>query len=162
MNAYISKDGRYRYSLGRTWTDAIAKRTLIFCMLNPSTADAETDDPTIRRCIDFAKRQDYTALTVVNLYAYRETEPKKLWQAKARGIDIIGPDNDACIFENVQASQRTVVCAWGANAESTRERAMLKLLKDAGAEIFCLGRTNAGNPRHPLYLKKTAPFVPFP
>ncbi len=160
MSAIISADGLYRYSLGREWGNEIAKRTLLFMMLNPSTADAETDDNTIIRCIGFAKREGYTALKVVNVFAYRETHPKQLWLAASRGVNIIGPENDCHIFEAIQASSGNLVCAWGASAK-IKSKPQVERLQGWGAKTFCLGTTKDGHPRHPLYLPNDAPFIPF-
>jgi hypothetical protein len=107
-NAMLSDDGKYRFALTREW-DA-DKPTLVFVMLNPSTADAYTDDATIRTCIALAKRWGYGGLCVVNLYALRATDPAALLAA----ADPVGKNNDIAI--SAAASGRDVIVAWGAHA----------------------------------------------
>lgn len=151
--AILSDDQRYRYLLDRTWLPEATKLT--FVMLNPSTADAAEDDPTIRRCIGFAKREGFGGIRVVNLYAFRATDPKVM----LREIDPVGPGNDnhitgACL-------DRTVVVAWGANAAPHRAREVLRILNRCNARVFSLGTTASGAPRHPLYVKGDQPLVPY-
>lgn len=153
MSAILSVDGRYRYTLTREWDDSLSK--LVFVMLNPSTADAELDDPTIRRCIGFAKREGFGGLRVVNLYAYRATDPREL----KRCIDPVGPDNDMYLTM-VFADAPVVVAAWGVNADSYRVRQVRKMLGDT--PILCLGATKAGHPQHPLYIAGNAPLRIWP
>ena len=146
--------GAYRYSLWREW-DSLGP-AVVFVMLNPSTADAGNDDPTIRRCASFARSWGYGSLEVVNLFAYRTTEPSGLWQT----LDPIGPENDRYLVDAAGRAQ-SLVFAWGAHgALMDRGREVLGLL--AGRrEIFCLGLTQAGQPRHPLYLRRETLPVPF-
>ena len=149
--ATLSPCGRYRYDLTRRWGDG---PTLLWVMLNPSTADASEDDPTIRRCIGFSKRDGYGSLTVVNLFAYRATDPKALVTV----VDPEGPDNWWHIQQAVRSSD-AVVFAWGA-AQIPREHHIWH----GGALIpspLCLGHTKKGAPRHPLYVKGDQPFVPY-
>lgn len=146
-SAVISGCGQFRYHLSRNWTDEDAA-ILLFVMLNPSTADAETDDPTIRKCIGFADRLRYGAIEVVNLFAYRATDPRAL---KAAGYPV-GPENDGCI---AAAARRAtdVVCAWGANARGlARPAAVLGLLQQCGVRPKYLHKTADGIPSHPLML----------
>lgn len=140
--AEISECGRYRYLLGRRWGD---ESTVAFIMLNPSTADAETDDPTIRRCIGFARSWGYGGLVVGNLYAWRCTQPADLWKA----ADPIGPANDYNLML-VAASCDQIVAAWGAHARPDRIAAVQALPGMGG--LTALATTQAGQPRHPLYL----------
>lgn len=143
--AALSTCGTYRYRLGRRWAEG---STLLFVMLNPSTADADIDDPTIRRCIGFAQRGGFGALEVVNLYAYRATKPQDLRNA---GYPV-GPDNDHHIVS--AASDAATVCvAWGANvAGLKRPDVVLPLLRRVGMPITCLSITRSGYPGHPLFL----------
>lgn len=135
---------RYRYRLWRRWAEGGALVT--FVMLNPSTADARRDDPTIRRCAGFARGWGFAAMTVVNLFALRATDPVRLRRAR----DPVGPGNDGYILAAAAESDALVV-AWGnAGALRERDRDVLRLLADQRAE--CLGLTGAGRPRHPLYL----------
>jgi hypothetical protein len=111
-SAVLSSDGRYRYELWRSWGphDGSAAPCLHVIMLNPSTADAEQDDPTIRRCITLAKRLSFLQLIVTNLFAFRATSPRDLMRA----AHPIGPDNDAHIRRGAALGDVTLV-AWGAH-----------------------------------------------
>lgn len=163
MSAILSPCGRYRYWLERKLTDpaqpgmfsAVGKGTVGFLMLNPSTADATNDDPTIRRCIGFAKRIAGDAagrLVVVNLFALRSTDPSALVLAE----DPVGPENDAAI-ERALRECGWFVCAWGAQPfvrVHDRAREVMKRFSDG--TFSCLGRTVDGHPRHPLYLPADA------
>lgn len=152
--ALLSDDGAYRYWLSRSWDDAVWN--LGFVMLNPSTADAAVDDPTIVRCAGFARRLGYGGITVLNLYAYRATQPADLWKA----ADPVGPDNDrhlALMLAGRAEAGSDVIAAWGANAKPDRVAEVLAL---PGAErMQCLGHTKHGAPRHPLYLPSDAPLL---
>ena len=149
--ATISDCGQYRYALGRKWA---AGPRAMWVMLNPSTADGQLDDPTIRRCIGFSRRDGFGSLVVVNLYAYRATDPKALFTAD----DAEGPDN----WWHIQRERRTsdaVIFAWGATQGPGHHH-----LWHGGQNFpapLCLGRTKAGHPRHPLYVKGDQPLVPF-
>ncbi|WP_300643648.1 DUF1643 domain-containing protein [Nocardioides sp.] len=148
-DAALSSCGQYRYRLTRTWRPEQPRAT--FIMLNPSTADAEHDDPTIRRCMGYARDWGLGGLIVVNLYAYRATDPDDLWKA----ADPVGPDNDAhlrAVLDAAAIAGAPVVAAWGANARSERGAEVMQF---AGA-VTALGLTKAGQPRHPLYLRKDA------
>lgn len=155
--ATLSPDGVYRYHLWRQWGPDHTNR-LTFVMLNPSTADANVDDPTIRRCIGFAKREGMDRLDVVNLYAYRATDPDELLAAP----DPIGPDN-AAHLRRVFAGSRMVVAAWGAWHDKRRNarRPMLNVADLGGDALLCLGTTKSGAPRHPLYVKADQPFITY-
>ncbi len=147
-DAAISRDRVYRYSLVRRWGDGDVVR---WVMLNPSTASATEDDPTIRRCMGFARAWGYDGIVVHNLYALRATDPRAL----RTHPDPVGPVNDSYI-----AGWRVpTVCAWGAHADTGRAgRAgeVLALLRRTDVTPMCLGRTKAGHPRHPLYLPAAA------
>ena len=129
-------------------------------MLNPSAADEAADDPTIRRCIGFARAWGFPALEVVNLFAWRTHEPRRLLEPG----DPIGPDNNRAVRI---ATKRAglIVCAWGAalqhNWPLARTRAEWTTAALHGFDCVCLGRTRAGHPRHPLYLPAGAPQAPF-
>lgn len=156
-SAVLSPDGRYRYRLTRAWADGAV---CVFVMLNPSTADADHDDPTIRRCVDFARRWACGALEVVNLYAWRATKPAALWHAS----DPVGPENDRHLTEVAALARATggpLVAAWGAHALPDRVADVLTL--PGMRELSALALTKAGGPRHPLYLPRTltpAPWSP--
>lgn len=152
-DAYISEDGQYRYWLSRGWDCDLP--TVCFVMLNPSTADAEFDDPTIRRCIGFAKLWGYGRLEVRNLFAYRATDPGQL----RRVDDPVGPYGD--VYLAGAAASSLVVAAWGCHGELFgRHRAARKLL--GNTKLYCLGKTKDGHPKHPLYLPASACLVAYP
>ena len=153
--AVISPCRRFRYTLTREWDDD--KPSVTFIMLNPSTADADQDDPTIRRCIGFAKSWGYGSLTVVNLFAWRATDPRQLVT-----MDRIGPDNDDWI-RRMCATHGTqlVVCAWGIHgALFDRGESVRGVL--CFRDVHHLGLTKGGHPRHPLYLKGDTTPIPWP
>lgn len=156
--ATFSLDGEYRYRLTRRWGEGPVSVTWV--MLNPSTADANVDDPTIRRCIGFTKAWGGNALTVVNLFAYRATNPKAL-----HGVhDPIGPLNWRHVAEAVRQSTVTV-CAWGAHAQSVpafRYAPNVPVVAGAVVDTWCLGTTKNGSPRHPLYVRADTPLSPYP
>lgn len=149
--AVISADGKYRYLLTRKW--ASNHESACFIMLNPSTADAENDDPTIRRCIRFAQRLGVGQLRVVNLFAYRATKPRALLLE----VDPVGPENNAYIAAAVQDSHY-VIAAWGARWCDYRSRAaeVVQMIDRYDAGLLCFGLTRTGCPRHPLYLPSDA------
>lgn len=149
-SAEFSECGTYRYVLKRRLPCVLRwVKPALFIMLNPSTADAINDDPTIRRCISFAMREQCTELTVVNLFALRATNPKELLEHE----DPVGPFNDDIIKAKIEVNRLSwgiKVAAWGAH----------KFAEKRGKEIIekfgpfkCLGFTKNGNPRHPLYVK---------
>jgi len=149
--AVLSEDRVYRYRLERTWAEG-ARAT--FVMLNPSTADEDSDDPTLRRCMDFARRWGLAGIAVVNLYALRATDPAELWRA----TDPVGPENDRYLAE-AAASGEALIAAWGARARDTRVREVLAI---PGFErLTCLRTTKRGHPGHPLYLPRTLTPVPW-
>lgn len=153
--AIVSDCGLYRYQLWRRWAHG---PEMVFVMLNPSRADSVVDDPTLRRCIGFAKREGAGGLKVVNLFAYRSTSPKAL----ARAEDPIGPENDQhlCLALATPSDGEwgMVVAAWGANPIAPSRAPVVHQLR---ASLFCLGRTACGAPRHPLYVAQDTPFEPF-
>jgi hypothetical protein len=153
--ATISDCGLYRYSLHRVWDQR--SPVLPFVMLNPSTADAEVDDPTIRRCMGFAERDGFGGILVVNLFALRATKPEHL----NHHPDPIGPEGDYWVLSTINAcrvSGTPIVAAWGANPHAA-VRGPGALSQDA--DWRHLGLTKQGAPRHPLYVKGDQPLVPF-
>jgi len=153
--AVISPCGCYRYRLTRQWADGAV---VCFVMLNPSTADGDVDDPTIRRCIAFAKSWGFAGIEVVNLYAWRATDPKELDE-----IDhAISPDNDRWIEETAR-SCALVVAAWGAcRGEHWIEADRVSGdLQSFGVPVKCLGLTKGGQPRHPLYVRGDAKLIDY-
>lgn len=142
--ATLSKCNKYRYSLWRTWNKN--KTWLLFIMLNPSIADAMQDDPTIRRCIAFAKAWGHGGLLVGNLFAYRATNPFDLLNANKNKI--IGSDNDEYLIQLI-AQAKTTVVAWG-NYGSLLNRSTI--ISNRIHYPMCLGVNKTGEPKHPLYM----------
>ncbi|MCL6605535.1 MAG: DUF1643 domain-containing protein [Paenibacillus sp.] len=155
MGAVLDETEKYRYSLWRVWDIKLPR--LLFIMLNPSTADHTQDDPTIRRCIGFAKSWGYGAIEVVNLFAYRATDPKELRNKK---IDPIGIDNDNYIISRASEC-KDIVLAWGTNGGFLkRDKAVLKLL--VNYKLNCLEETKFGHPKHPLFVKGDTMYCEYP
>jgi len=145
--AMLSADGKYRYRLTRRWDGGQGKRVL-WIMLNPSTADHETNDPTITRCIGFSKRLGASSLVVVNLFAYRATNPKELLCVD----DPIGPENIS-ILKTAVLGCDTAIAAWGALSNELWMKAEgSRAIAKQWSGLSCLGKTKSGAPRHPLYL----------
>lgn len=153
--AHISPCGLYRYRLTREWSDTAP---LPFVMLNPSTADADLDDPTIRRCMGFARREGAGGIVVVNQFAFRATDPDALRTA----ADPHGPENDAALAEAAReaaAAGMPIVCAWGTHGG--RSNRHITIIQASGVRLVCLGVTKDGHPRHPLYVRGDQPLVAF-
>ena len=149
-SADISECGRYRWWLRRDWSGMFDEvRVVTFIMLNPSTADHRQDDPTIRRCIGFAKAWGFNALSVRNLFPWRATDPRELFKAEA---PVGGSRGDAELLAAMASDM--IVCAWGGKVPFGRDRDALDLL--SGCKLFCLGKTKGGHPRHPLYVRGDA------
>lgn len=133
----------------------VSQEPLVFVMLNPSTADDSKDDPTIRRCIEFARSEGCGQLFVVNLFAARATNPRDLWGM----VDPVGPGNDAAIGEALKLG--TAVAAWGA---VRRPQALIRARHVVGSfrvRWRCLGLNSDGSPRHPLYVPASTPLSPW-
>ncbi len=143
--AEISACGRWRFRLTRRWGPGPA---VAFVLLNPSVADAERDDPTLRRCIGLARDRGAGGLVVANLFAWRATDPGAL---RAAG-DPVGPGNDAFILDAAQEAG-DAICGWGAGgALHGRGERVAAMLREAGVPLWHLGLTKGCQPRHPLYL----------
>lgn len=159
MTALISPCTEYRYWLRRPCESLFSDRgPAFFVMLNPSVADAEVDDATIKRCRGFARDWGCDGLLVANLYAYRSTDSGILWLVK----DPVGPDNDFWL-EKLLEENPSVICAWGAEADVERVKSFLEIASRKMAKLWCLGTTKNGSPRHPLYVKgnqQTIPWLP--
>lgn len=155
--AVLSPCGRYRYALTREWAPG---RRVAWLMLNPSTADASKDDPTIRKCVGFSTRWGFGRLDVVNVAAFRATDPKALYAARRSGVDVVGPDNAEHI-ERVLRAADLVVVAWGANDTSGFPAATDAYL-GGFPRVSCLGRTKNGAPNHPLMLAYATPLDSYP
>ena len=149
--AVLSRDGRYRYALRRVWDERA--RAVLFVGLNPSTADQRVDDPTIRRCMAFARDWGFGQLLVANLFAFRTSSPARLFGA----TEPIGPANDRWIRRLARDARVTIV-AWGNHgAFRARDAKVLELL-DAP---HCLAINKSGQPKHPLYVETSARPRPF-
>jgi len=150
--AIHSDDGRYRYQLTREWGDG---PVVSWIMLNPSTADAYEDDPTIRKVVGFSKRWGYDGVHVANLFAFRSTDPKALSLAD----DPVGPQNDLYVAGSMFAP--LVVVAWGSTGDYAtryfRRRRVRELAEKMNRSLHCLGVTKSGDPRHPLYVSYETP-----
>jgi hypothetical protein len=158
-DAVISTDGRYRYKLNRYWTRR--KPPAVWIMLNPSTANAVENDPTIRRCVSFAKHWGFGGIEVYNLFALRSSHPVSIETA----ADPVGPDNDKWLKEIVH-SEGTIVLAWGHCRTPLQSRRAARVLEFLllGQNVFpkSLGLTKGGHPRHPLYVRGNARLCSFP
>ncbi len=160
MNSWanISECKKYRYELFRGWD--ITKPAIMFIMLNPSKADATENDPTIRRCINFAKSWGYGGLFVCNLFAYRATNPSELLNT------VDNPESEANILylKKTIALADKVICAWG-NSPIIKKKHIPenigKLIFANTHKCYHLGLSNNGTPKHPLYLKSTTTPIPF-
>lgn len=149
--AIFSPCRQYRYSLSRFWI--ITKPFVLFVCLNPSTADENVDDPTIRRCIRYADSWGYGGMVMVNLYGYRSTDPKKLHEIS----DPVGPDNDKHIKLNTRLAEKTIA-AWGTvGGKVMRSDKVMWMLENT----HYLKMTKNGHPSHPLYLKNNLKPIPY-
>lgn len=153
--AHFSSCRTYRYVLWRRWDENAP--SLLFIGLNPSAADEHTDDPTIRRCLDFARRWGYGSMYVANLFAFCTHDPRELKQA----ADPVGPENERYLREYIHHTDRSVLI-WGNHGSFLgRDREVLPLVPDP----WCIKITAQGQPGHPLYLRKDMqpiPFTPLP
>jgi hypothetical protein len=170
--AVFSEDQRYRYLLWRVWSYPMLAETepawtvsktrsgagvtlsrnrsvVAFCGLNPSTADATQDDPTIRRCVGFAKAWGYAGLLMVNRFSFRSTDPKRLPADPDERQGYGGRD----WFAKAVSCCDLLVCAWGANYPEDSKRLSDDLRFNHGSLVHHLGLTKDGHPRHPLYLR---------
>lgn len=152
-SAVISPDHRYRYRLGRRWGHG---STCAFIGLNPSTADHVLDDPTIRKCITLARAWGHDAIEVVNLFGFRTAYPKELRRAHRDSGSlerVVGAENDDHVRYVLSRAAR-IVAAWGRHeiaGETHRDRRVCAIALEHG-DVFCLGHTQNGEPRHPLYM----------
>ena len=145
--AIFSKDRKYRYVLKRIWDDKI--KSCLFICLNPSTANEIEDDPTIRRCIGYANSFGYGGMVMVNIFAYRSTNPKKLKKVN----NPIGKENNKYIEEMCLKADK-IILAWGNNGElNNRGDIVIKELQQR-YKLYCFGMNKSGQPKHPLYLPK--------
>jgi hypothetical protein len=150
IGADFSPCRTWRFALWRRWD---SRPLVAFIGLNPSTADETRDDPTVRRCIGFAKAWGYGGLLMLNAYAFRATDPAELQGA----VDPIGPEHDKRLT-TFRCCASAFVAAWGIRCEPERAARVCEVI---GQRIDCLGKTKNGAPRHPLYLKTTTTRTPY-
>ena len=142
--ATFSPNRLYRYSLWRVWDDSLSFLNVIG--LNPSVADERNDDPTIRRCLDFARRWGYGGLYMTNLFAFRATDPIHM----LRYSEPVGMDNNSVIGD-IAVNSGMVLCAWGKDGvHQGRQAYVMDLLSDH--KLYCLGENKNRTPKHPLYI----------
>jgi hypothetical protein len=154
----FSEDRRYRYVLWRCWAAVERPRYLMVIGLNPSTADETQDDPTIRRCVGFAKDWGFDALCMTNLFAFRATDPAVM---KAEP-EPEGPDNGEWLAK-LGKGAGLVLAAWGVHGAHRRKDEIAEaLFWSMGVPLHALGTTKDGHPRHPLYMPKAAQPTPHP
>lgn len=154
-DAVISDCGKYRYLLRRTWDGSKPRALLI--MLNPSTADASTDDATIRACVRLLRGLGYGSMEVVNVFAWRATNPDEL----LRHEDVIGPNNHHTIEAAILRCD-VAICAWGAYPPAKQYAVeLLNLVRSHRPAAYCFGKTKSGAPKHPLYIKSGTPLKVF-
>lgn len=149
--ANFSPCSRYRYRLWRTWDET--RPPIAFIGLNPSTADATRDDPTIRRCTGFASSHGYGTLVMLNLFAWRSTDPRALASSPREGE----AENEHWLDVERERCP-AMVAAWGANALAAEQASRLDLDRWG---LLCLGTTKHGHPRHPLYVRATQSLGPW-
>lgn len=152
--AVMSPCGRYRYLLWRNWSRALPR--VLFVMLNPSTADAQRDDATIRRCRGYAQAWGFGGFDVTNLFAYRATRPSVL---RDYAGDRVGAFANIYISQQAQVASQVIV-AWGGNGDRYVPRVLEVtdvLEQSAGVDtMWCIGTTAGGHPVHPLMQERTA------
>lgn len=147
FGAVFDASGKYRYALWRAWSLDHAR--IVFVMLNPSTAEEHKNDPTIRRCMEFAHAWQFGSIEVVNLFAYRTTYARELLKVD----DPVGEENNRYLCQAVERCS-SVLVGWGANGILLgRDQQVMKLLVHLMKNVYCLGLTKGGHPRHPLYVK---------
>lgn len=150
--ATFGDDDRYRYNLWRNFV-VDPKDACLWVMLNPSTATETADDPTVRRCQQFSRAWGFDACRVVNIFAWRSTDPKVLTLLE----DPVGPENDEWIAREASWAGK-IICAWGAYGHLRgRSEQMHRLLSPY--EPWCFGLTKNMQPLHPLYQHSTTPLV---
>jgi hypothetical protein len=157
-SALFSPDRIYRFELWRRWDNS--KPYCQFIGLNPSIADEQIDDPTIRRCIAFAMAWRYGALLMTNLFAFRSTDPKGLGCVKDA---IGGAANDKALIQDGRPAPGIVIAAFGSNRMvEDRATVVIGMFKAIGRPLHCLGRNRAGWPSHPLYMPASSKPIPYP
>lgn len=147
---------KWRYTLWREWgTPGLPTDYVQFIGLNPSTADETTDDHTIRKCIQFAKDWGYGALCMTNLFAWRDTDPTRMKQAK----EPIGPENDRWL-KQIADGAGIIIAAWGNHGNHQYRSVKVKWLLES-SKLHCLRMTGKNQPEHPLYLPADLKPIPY-
>jgi len=170
-HAVFSEDRTYRYALyrsldGEAWDmesvfSGVHERrrlTICFFMLNPSKADEKTNDPTIEKLIRFGRAWGFDRVAVGNLFAYRETDSKRL-RPIANNRDLIGPDNDRHLIDLARAADK-IVCAWGKEGDILNRGPIVASLLST-KPLWCFKKNLDGSPAHPLYQRDAAELVEF-
>ena len=171
--AAFSSCGKYRYLLWREWAGTRTSKnwqtfaedptyygeakSLVFAMLNPSTADGNDDDPTIRPCVRLASYHGYLRIEVVNLFAYRATDPRALL-ALTHNDDPVGVDNQRYWQER---NDDFVVCAWGNHGTYLDQDQTALGWVYTTSKLRCLGLNKSRAPKHPLFVRKDTPLLPY-
>jgi len=151
--AYFSNDEKYRFILTRKWNKA--NKVVVFIGLNPSKATEMISDPTVRRCVNYAKQWGYDEMIMLNIFALRSTNPKQLYKSK----DPIGDMNDFCIREDIEMAD-LIVASWGNHGEHLgRGMEVYKIIKEMN--VKCFGINQSGQPVHPLYQRNDAELIDF-
>lgn len=150
QKARFSRCRRYRYSLERQWSTANGR--VLFIGLNPSTADHKKDDPTIRRCVAFARAWGFGAMEIVDLFAYRATYPTDL----KRSSDPVGRNNDCWIRQGIQRCDLAIAC-WGNDGKFMQRG---HVIASKFHDLQCLRMNQSRQPAHPLYLKADLKPIP--
>jgi hypothetical protein len=145
--AIFSPDKLYRYTLERSWGRAQTGSRAVFIGLNPSTADERTLDPTLRRCVNFCITWGYTQFTMLNLFAFRATDPKRMMKVRRP----VGDDNDKYIKQRCRGAG-IIVCAWSAMGDYLNRGHIVREMLGGRYSLYHLGLTANGEPKHPLYL----------
>jgi len=152
--ASFSPCRKWRYDLWRIWDPSLQR--VAFIGLNPSTADETANDPTVTRCINYAKTWGYGGMHMLNIFGYRATDPKDMKSVE----DPVGIGNTGVVTAIARECE-LIICAWGTHGGYRgRGKSMYHMLRSM-KDIHCLGTTKDGHPKHPLYLKKDLSPIPY-
>ena len=159
QGAWIDPSGIYRHLLWRSWP--IDAPPLVFGLLNPSKADGERNDPTVRRLLGFAMREGAGGIVLVNASPFRATSPGDLTRNREAGVDVLDEARNEAALERARTFGPFIL-GWGSSIPPWMDRAARIMRQAGGPGLRCFGVTKMGEPRHPLYLPKTTPLEPFP
>lgn len=150
-SAIFDETKKYRYVLTRQWGNN--KNFVNFVLLNPSTADENLDDPTIKACIRFANNWGYDGIWVTNLFAFRATKPHDLIQCSSP----VGNQNNKYL-EKYSKKSKMVIIAWGNHGNFlNRDKEVIKILSKI-KNLYCIDITTKGNPKHLLYINRNTKY----